>query len=74
MNTWKFFYLPYFKDLVVHGDEKGREVLGLGQMVVEAVVEAVHDAGPDVGVRVGDADDEEFGQDVVDLQSEWIIE
>ena len=46
--------LPYLEDLVVEGHEEGRQVLGLGQVVVEAIVQTLHHTTPDVGVLVYD--------------------
>ena len=38
--------IPDIKDLVIEGDEEGREVLGLGQVVVEGLAEAVQHTVP----------------------------
>ena len=42
--------LPDFELLIVHGDEQGGQVLGLGQVIVETLVQTFHHAEAHVRV------------------------
>ena len=60
--------LPNHELLVVHGDEKGADVLSLCEVEVDGgeVIEAVEHREADVSVDICDADNEELGKNLVD--------
>merc|ERR1719204_313862 len=54
--------------LVIHGNEQGTDIFSLREVEVNSreVIETVEHREPNVGVHVGDAGNEQLGQDLVD--------